>query len=269
MIKIAAALIAALTCPLAQNSNAQEEDTSRQVRLELLVVRLPEAKALELRPLLRDPARCGAAQESILAMIGKKQAELVDWPILTTKSGQIAMTENVHELRYATQFAAPDLHVPTSEIGAVAVPEPTVPTAEEKESGKAKEPLEVRVVGGLPSAFEKRDIGVTFEVEAVVAPDGVTVEMRVVPSHVTFMGWHKVTLDHGRTERVTVKQPDFQNIKVNTNINVTSGQSVLLAFQKLLDRPNQIEVFILTTTVLNHNGVAVSKPGQTPRKQQR
>ena len=157
MIKIAAALLATLSVGLAQQM--EQDAPGKQVRLELLVARLPKARAVELQPMLRDPARCGAAQEKILAMIGRKEAELVDWPVIITKSGQHAVTENVREIRFVTEYAAPDLNFPTNETAPVAVPTPTAPASVEKKPAKPKEPFEVRVVGGLPSAFEKRDVG--------------------------------------------------------------------------------------------------------------
>lgn len=137
MIKIAAALFATLSAGLAQQPGGvgvppkpEEYPPTKQVRLELLVARIPEAKAIEMQPTLRDPARCGAALEKILVMIGRKEAELVDWPVITTKSGQRAVAENVREIRYVTEYAAPDLNLPTNETAPVAVPTPTAPPAE-------------------------------------------------------------------------------------------------------------------------------------------
>ena len=269
MIKVAAVILTIVSTALAQQAQPDETTTAPQVRLELLVARLPEAKAIELQPVLRDPATCGTALEKILAMIGKKEAELVDWPILIAKSGQIARSENVQEVRYAVEYAAPDVKVPTEETSTAVVPNPTAPNSDEKKAMKPKEALTVRVLNGLPSAFEKRDAGVIFEVEPTVGADGVTVEMRVAPEHVTLTGWHKLSVENIHAGKISVEQPDFHTIKTQTDLTVTSGQSALLAFQKLPETPGRIEVFILTTTVLKKDGTSASKPEQTPRKMQR
>ena len=269
MIKVAAVILTIVSTALAQQAQPEAISAVPQVRLELLVARLPEAKAIELQPVLRDPATCGTALEKILAMIGKKEAELVDWPILVTKSGQIARTENVQEVRYAAEYAAPDVKVPTEETGTAVVPNPTAPTSDEKKAVKPKEALTVRVLNGLPSAFEKRDAGVTLEVEPTVEADGVTVEVQVAPQHVTLTGWHKLSVENSHAEKISVEQPDFHTIKTNTRLTVTSGQSALLAFQKLPETPGRIEVFILTTTVLKPTSAPAPKPEQAPKKTKR
>ena len=269
MIKVAAALLTIVTTTLAQQAQPDETTTAPQVRLELLVARLPEAKAIELQPVLRDPATCGTALEKILTLIGKKEAELVDWPILTTRSGQIAATENVQEVRYASEYAAPDVKVPTEETSTAIVPNPTAPTSDEKKAMKPKEALTVRVLNGLPSSFDKRDAGVFLEVEPTVGADGVTVEVRVAPQHVTLTGWHKLSVENSHAEKISVEQPDFHTIKTQTNLIVTSGQSALLAFQKLPETPGRVEVFILTTTVLKPTSAPAPKPEQAPKKAKR
>src|SRR5881394_2850689 len=78
-----------------------------QIRAELLVVRLPTARAIELQPELRDPSRIAAAQEKLLTMAKNKEAELVDWPIICTLSGNRAVAENVQEVRYPNQYESP------------------------------------------------------------------------------------------------------------------------------------------------------------------
>ena len=269
MIKVAAVLLTIVSTTLAQQAQPEAISAVRQIRFELLVARLPEAKAIELQPVLRDPATCGNALETILTLIGKKEAELVDWPILITRTGVLAKTENVQEVRYAVEYAAPDVKVPTEETSTAVVPNPTAPTSDEKKVVKPKEALTVRVLNGLPSAFEKRDAGVSFEVEPSFGVDGVTVEMLVTPQHVTLTGWRKLSVENSHAEKITIEQPDFHTIKTQTNLIVTSGQSALLAFQKLPETPGRIEVFILTTTVLKKDGTPASKPEQTPRKKQR
>jgi hypothetical protein len=269
MIRIIPAVLASLCIAGAQQpAPEQDEPPQLQVRVELLVARLPEAKALQMQPDLRDPARCGAAQERILAMISRKEAELVDWPIVITKSGQRAVTENIREILRPVEYTGANV-ASRSDGGSLAeVPTPSAPAADAKPAENPKLPEKPSAIRGLPAAFEKRDVGVTMEAEPTINPGGTTVDMQLAPQHVMLLGWKKITVDHGKDGRVTVEQPEFQTIRMSTNIMLKSGQSLLLAFQKPQDSPKQIEVFIVTATVLKVDASAEVKPRQ-PQKTRR
>lgn len=238
-----------------------------QIRIEMLVARIPEAQAVELQPLLRDPEKCGGAQERILAWIGKHQAELVDWPIITTRAGLSARTDNVHELHYATEFATPAVSLSKTDDGPILVQDPNAPADPGKAKPKAEGPLELRVLGVAPASFVKRDLGVMLEVEPVLLPDASTVEMRIVSHHITLLGWKKNTVENGQGAKAIVEQPEFQQLSTNVNITAQSGRPFLLGFHKLQDQKKIIEVSIVTATVLKP--ASAPKPEQTPRKKQR
>lgn len=242
------AIVTPALCPLAA---AEEEAPVPQVRLEVFIARLPEARAIELLPDLRDGAKCSGAREQIVALIAKREAELVDWPILTTKSGQRTVSENVHQVRYATEFSI-----------AGCMPE----TGQEKETAEKR----INPKGcGIPQGFESRDIGVTFDVEPLVQPDGRHVDVQFASSHTTLLGWSKVTFENGAKDRVTVEQPEFQMLKSSTNISVPSGGSMLVAFHKLQDATQRVEVFILTATVLKEGPASGQEAARERGKRRR
>ena len=271
-MKTALALLAILSIAVAQDPPPQDTPSFRQIRFELLIVQLAEARAIELLPDLREAGKCKAAQEKIVGMIGKQQAELVDWPILTTKSGQRAVVENIHELRYATEYAMPALHFNTPETTPELVPTPSAhanPKAEAKQPEKKKPAIEVAVLGGLPSSFENKALGVTLEVEPMINPDGFSIDLQILPQHVSLLGWHKVAVETEGKSRVTVEQPDIRVLKTSTNITVISGQPVLLGFHKLQEPAGKVEVFILTATVVKVEATkeGVGDPAKPARKQ--
>ncbi len=95
-----------------------------------------------------------------------------------------------------------------------------------------------------PQTFETRNTGVTLEVEPVVGPDGVTIDLNLVPQVVEFEGF----INYGSpinavgvntvagisisapillTENV-INQPVFSTRKVTTNVSVWDGQTVVL-----------------------------------------
>src|SRR5256885_3277355 len=110
-------------------------------------------------------------QVVIRALNQKKGIDLLSAPRVTTKSGQRAVIEIVREFRYPTQFTAPQ-----------------VPSITGGGSGTGTVSISV-VTPTTPTAFETRNTGVTLEVEPVVGPDGVTIDLNLVPQVVEFEGF--------------------------------------------------------------------------------
>jgi general secretion pathway protein D len=162
----------------------------------------------------------------IHALNQKKGVDLLSAPKVTTKSGQRAVIEIVREFRYPTTFTAPqvpNIGSTTTSVNA------TVP---------------VVVTPTTPQTFETRNTGVTLEVEPVVGPDGVTIDLNLVPQVVEFEGF----INYGSpifavgvntvagisvsapvllTSNV-INQPVFSTRKVTTNVSVWDGQTVVL-----------------------------------------
>src|SRR5437660_3447569 len=110
-------------------------------------------------------------QVVIRALNQKKGIDLLSAPRVTTKSGQRAVIEIVREFRYATQYTPPQ-----------------VPSITGGGSGTGTVSISV-VTPTTPNAFETRNTGVTLEVEPVVGPDGVTIDLNLVPQVVEFEGF--------------------------------------------------------------------------------
>src|SRR5712692_2600269 len=112
-------------------------------------------------------------QVVIRALNQKKGIDLLSAPKITTKSGQRAVIEIVREFRCPTQFT-----------------EPKVPEISGRGSTGTTTTIALPVVGpSTPSNFETRNTGVTLEVEPVVGPDGVTIDLNLVPQVVEFEGF--------------------------------------------------------------------------------
>ena len=187
-------------------------------------------------------------QVVIRALNQKKGIDLLSAPKITTKSGQRAVIEIVREFRYPTQFT-----------------EPKVPDIRGGSSSGTGTTVSLPVVGpSTPSNFETRNTGVTLEVEPVVGPDGVTIDLNLVPQVVEFEGFINygspiktvnpallgitpATLLGTATESITltdnvINQPIFSTRKVTTSVSVWDGQTVVLGglmredVQKVEDR---------------------------------
>ena len=205
--------------------------------IDALLLGTPGASALApgifgLSGVFTDPQ----FQVVIRALNQKKGIDLLSAPRVTTKSGQRAVIEIVREFRYPTQFT-----------------EPKVPDIQGRgSSNSTTTTVALPVVGpSTPSNFETRNTGVTLEVEPVVGPDGVTIDLNLVPQVVEFEGF----INYGSpistvnpallgflglpgnilgtqqsivlTENV-INQPIFSSRKVTTSVSVFDGQTVVL-----------------------------------------
>jgi general secretion pathway protein D len=166
----------------------------------------------------------------IRALNQKKGIDLLSAPRVTTKSGQRALIEIVREFRYPTQFLPPQIpQITTSNPTAGLIGNPVVP---------------VVVAPTTPQNFETRNTGVTLEVEPVVGPDGITIDLNLVPQVVEFEGFINygspinaigVTSTAGisvsspiRLTDNVINQPIFSARKVTTSVSVWDGQTVVL-----------------------------------------
>ncbi len=185
--------------------------------------------------LLTDPQ----FQLVVRALNQKKGVDLLSAPRVTTKSGQRAVIEIVREFRYPTQFEPPK------------IPE-TVGSVTSRSDTGGIIPLggasSVPVTPTTPTHFETRNTGVTLEVEPVVGPDGVTIDLNLVPQVVEFEGFinygspilapsssfiNTVTggLISSPPSVLTpniINQPVFSTRKVTTSVSVWDGQTVVL-----------------------------------------
>jgi general secretion pathway protein D len=169
-------------------------------------------------------------QVVVRALNQKKGVDLLSAPRVTTKSGQRAVIEIVREFRYPTQFDPPKIpdrtdasviSTGTGLTGASTGAFPVTPTT--------------------PTGFETRNTGVTLEVEPVVGPDGVTIDLNLVPQVVEFEGFINygspiqsvsvnalgISSSFVLTPNV-INQPIFNSRKVTTSVSVWDGQTVVL-----------------------------------------
>jgi general secretion pathway protein D len=185
--------------------------------------------------LLTDPQ----FQVVVRALNQKKGVDLLSAPRVTTKSGQRAVIEIVREFRYPTQFDPPQLPQTVGSLTTRSETGGLIPLG-----GASSVP----VTPTTPTHFETRNTGVTLEVEPVVGPDGVTIDLNLVPQVVEFEGFinygspilapsssflNTVTggLINSPQSVLTpnvINQPIFSTRKVTTSVSVWDGQTVVL-----------------------------------------
>jgi len=186
------------------------------------------------REILVASASMNAPWEKVKALLAEKKARLEHVSAIKTNAGQRAVTEEIQEVRYTTEYA-PEHHAAstettqrtvTNQIGdkkAGTKPDSTSSSTENVTTTRTDASSEV--VPGHASAFEARNTGVTVEVEPVVSPDGATVDLNQVIQSVKFAGNLKTT---GIATRYPA-QPLFQTSKVTTSLSLPLDLPVLVS----------------------------------------
>ena len=172
-------------------------------------------------------------QVVVRALNQKKGVDILSAPRVTTKSGQRAVIEIVREFRYPTQFQPPQ--IPQTFHGGDTFSQNPLTGATSGSTGAFP------VTPTTPTAFETRNTGVTLEVEPVVGPDDLTIDLNLVPQVVEFEGFINYgspiqtvstnLLGVAQTTVLTpnvINQPIFSTRKVTTSVSVWDGQTVVL-----------------------------------------
>ena len=169
-------------------------------------------------------------------------------PSVVGRSGQRCKVENIKEFIYPTEYDPPEM------------------TAPPKGDPANKVPGGIVVTPANPTAFDVRNVGVTWEVEPVVRADG-SIEISTTVEDVQFEGFinygseiNGIINEEGKEKSVTltdnrILQPVFKVSKVNTNFVMPPGKVVALrTFAPRLDR--QVQQAIQTERD--------AEPGQDP-----
>ena len=183
---------------------------------------------LSLAGVMTDPQ----FQVVVRALNQQKGVDLLSSPRVTTKSGQKATVEIIQEFIYPTQFQPPQIPqtigstVTTGLVGGVT-------------GGSSSGSFPVTPT--TPTAFEKRNTGVTLEVEPVIGPDNYTIDLNLQPQVVQFDGFINygspiqtvsqnalgISTTNVLTQNV-INQPVFDTRKVSTSVSVYDGATVVL-----------------------------------------
>jgi hypothetical protein len=226
------------------------------VEFDLMVVQLPEANALPLIRELRDPKQAEGAADKVVDLVANNKANLIAWSVLATNSGQRAVSEQIDEFRYATEYEAPGAAKVTDTRPATSAPPapPTVPidpsTPPPSVDFQGRVTTTISEFEGIPTSFETRNLGVTFEIEPTIAPDGKTIALSLVPQHVSLLAMRKAEIEEKSTgKKVVVEQPEILTNKMTTSITVQDGDTTLLGVFKVPEPKGTMELFILHTKI--------------------
>ena len=179
------------------------------VRLEVLMVELSEAKALALLPDLRDDTKIDAACAQLLTAVKNKEAKLVGYPVVYSNDGQRASSLTSAEKVYPTQF-----------------------------DGSAS-----------PTSFEKRNMGPALDAECQVSANGEWIQMTGQIQHVELLQFDPYDVSPRQAGGISkIEQPQFYCARDTQELALHSGQSALVGVHKLVKPEGDMELFILRAT---------------------
>jgi general secretion pathway protein D len=170
----------------------------------------------------KSPALFGVAgvfsdpqfQVALRALSQKKGIDLSASPSIVAKSGQRSKISLIREFIYPTEFDPPE--IPQAAAGGGGGSFPVTPTT--------------------PTTFTERDVGMTFEVEAVISADNQTIDLNLAPEYSEFEGMINygspiLTFQGGQPIVLTsnqILQPVFRVIGMNTVVSVWNNQTIVL-----------------------------------------
>ncbi len=97
------AMLACLAALRAQGADPEKETLpSPMVRVDVLMLSMPEEKMLAVLPDLLDREKIEKMVPELLEAVKRKEITLVGYQFVTTKNGQRAVAETVKEIRYPT-----------------------------------------------------------------------------------------------------------------------------------------------------------------------
>jgi hypothetical protein len=205
------------------------EQVTPPVELQYSCYSLDRATAREI---LLSTAPMNVPWEKVTALVAEKKARLEHITTIKTKSGQRAVVEEIQEVRYMTEYQ-PEHHTTltetttrtvTNQVGEAKPKSDSTSTSTEHITTTRTDPNS-EVIPGQASAFETRNAGVTVEVEPVVGPDLLTIDLNHVVQSVKLVGPLKVT----GTATQYPPSPLFETAKVTTSQSVQVGLPILVS----------------------------------------
>jgi hypothetical protein len=189
------------------------------IRVDVLMVAMPEEKFITLLPDLLDRDKIEKAIPGLLEAVKRKEIILEGYPFVVTKSGERAVIETVKEVH------DPDHPLPW--------------------------------MGSMPGDIFTRNIGVTLEVEASPSDIPGIIEINLSPQHVEWLKPQspvQTGSGAGEPSKSDEPKPDghllYFTMKTTTSVALQNGRHLLIGTHKMVKPQGYIEVMILHAEIL-------------------
>lgn len=192
-------------------ANEVVNDAPRMIRVQAEFVEMPHATFTRLMAKPRTSANDTDLRAECAKLIESGKARIIESLNVTALPGQSATSENIREFIYPTEYE------PSS-----------FPSQIRPNLG----PLSQGMVGGPPPpphAFDTKNTGSTFEVEAQIDANLPIVELRFTPTLVHHTGQDVWGVWERNGVKVETSMPRFYILSVKTGVSVAAGQPHMVA----------------------------------------
>lgn len=202
-MKIVVIALALISCEIA----AGYQEKPKQIRVSLQFVEVPHATLTEM---LAGTNKSGQAlHDKAFALSKAGQAKLLETCMVVCRSGEKATIESIREEIFPTEYQPPRLPCDLSRGGLASDP-PVNPAFRS------------------PTAFETRNTGVTFEVEATLNSGGM-IDLQLIPEIVARLRLETWMEHVDQWGDGSIRMPIYENWRFNTSISVESGKFELVS----------------------------------------
>ena len=177
-------------------------------------IEMDVADAVELSWIDTDPQNDQPIRNRAQQLLDDGRAKHLETVYLATRNGRRAKVESVAELTYPTEMGGPP-ELPKSIRGSVS--KNTDLTTSQSYT-----------------AFETRNIGTTFEVDAVLGADKSSIDINLAPEIADLIGWDF----HGKGPG-QVFQPVITSLGISTAVSASKDRAILVAMQTPVDRKSR------------------------------
>ena len=190
----------------------------RQVRVQVEHIEVPHERFTELMFGAKSAANDAELRKQLARLIKDGKASIMETMLCTARDGQKAHTESIEEFIFPTEYE------PARPAG--------LPLTTAETLGNPPQPIAqmaLEATGPLPTAFETRNLGSTWEIEDNASANGKLVDLRSVPEIVYHTGntvWGEWKAKHGN---FPVQMPDIHTLRFNTAATLATGKPLLIA----------------------------------------
>jgi hypothetical protein len=168
-----------------------------------------------------------ALRMKVQDMVDKNVAKVIDTQMVVSRLGQKSTTESRKELIYPTEYESTS-PAPTSE--------------DDKAVKEVPKPVGSGYNAALPSCFETRNVGSSFEIEPNIGENNKIIDIRFLYHYVWHTGnttWHETKSPEKNVYKI--ETPDFYLINIDTSVTTIAGQYFLAGVVSPKDAKGQAD----------------------------
>lgn len=200
-------LTLAFSCFAAEEADEVKESPSI-VRLSIEWIEMSSTDATAILRTPRTTTNDSDLRDKVEEMIDAEKALMYESKVVTTHLGAPSRVESIREEIYPTEYDPP---------GLCSVGPPTV------EIKTPKPPM----TGFIPTAFETRNTGVTFEVDRVYFSETNTFSIQMTADMVNLVGQNKFATYADERMKADMTMPIFYTNRIKTEVIVKPGEYLL------------------------------------------